>query len=87
MKLRTVHIVNLVLCSVLIIGTFLVARLPDDYLLFGFIAVSLWALGIVIFNLIFWRCPHCHTYLWKVTWMMAYCPYCGASLKDENHQS
>ncbi len=85
MKLRTVRILNLIFCSVLILGAFLSAFLSEDYHPSAFLVLSLLALGMILFNLIFCRCPHCNTYLWRVTWAMDFCPYCGKTLKEEEN--
>lgn len=35
-----------------------------------------------ILTLIWFRCPNCKSYLWKLTPFTKYCPHCGKELND-----
>lgn len=34
-----------------------------------------------ILTVCWWRCPHCHSYLWKLAPFATHCPYCGNELE------
>ncbi|MBQ2781212.1 MAG: hypothetical protein IJF42_06630 [Clostridia bacterium] len=38
-------------------------------------------LAFLILNFAWWRCPHCHAYLWKLSPFAKHCPYCGKKLE------
>lgn len=37
--------------------------------------------GYSILNVIWWRCPHCKTYLGRLSPFATHCPYCGEKLE------
>lgn len=39
------------------------------------------AIGYIILDIKWWRCPHCDTYLWRTTPFASYCPHCGNELE------
>lgn len=43
--------------------------------------VLLLVIGYLVLNWIWWRCPHCNAYLWKLSTFAEYCPYCGEKLE------
>ncbi len=53
-----------------------------------FVETALGAFFLIVFIIIYfiltlrwWRCPHCDSYLWKLSPFASYCPYCGNELE------
>ena len=64
---------TLVFLSLIIVGLF-------QMLAFLWVSVIL-CVALLVFNLMFWRCPHCGEHLGRD--VPTFCPHCGAKLEDE----
>ena len=56
-----------------------------DFLLetpLGVFLLVVYVIAYAILTLVWWRCPHCNSYLWKLSPFAAYCPHCGEKLED-----
>lgn len=47
----------------------------------GIAALALFLLAYFVLTLIWWRCPHCNSYLWKLAPFSTHCPHRGNELK------
>lgn len=43
----------------------------------GITVSIIFLLAYLILSLIWWRCPHYNSYLWKLSPFATHCPYCG----------
>lgn len=43
----------------------------------GILVMMLIGLAYFILTLLWWRCPHCNCYLWRLSPFATHCPYCG----------
>lgn len=43
--------------------------------------LAVFLIGYLILALVWWRCPHCNSYLRKLPLFATHCPYCGNELK------
>ncbi len=53
-----------------------------------FVETALGAFCLIVFIIVYfiltlrwWRCPHCDSYLRKLSLFASYCPYCGNKLE------
>jgi hypothetical protein len=54
--------------------------LLDSYIGIGIVLFLM--IGYLVLNWIWWRCPHCNAYLWKLSTFAEYCPHCGKKLEE-----
>ena len=47
----------------------------------GITILVVFLIGYLILALVWWRCPHCNSYLRKLSPFATYCPYCGNKLE------
>lgn len=47
----------------------------------GVALLMLFLLAYIILCFIWWRCPHCNSYLWRLTPFAIHCPYCGGEFE------
>ena len=80
MSFRTKKIILYTIGGVLITALFLFnGFLTESKLGIGLLVAAL--VGYVILSLIWWRCPHCGSYLGKLSPFATFCPHCGQELK------
>ncbi len=87
MKLHTAKRVIGIFGTVLLIAAIYGPFVPDGaravYTVLLFLGIV--ALGVI--DALFWRCPHCHSYLYQINlWWAQYCPRCGGDLYDEENE-
>ncbi len=69
------------------IGGIVALNVTGPFQVFCWIVLGIALVGCKIAEIIWWRCPHCHTYLWRVHfWWARCCPYCGERLLDEKNE-
>ena len=74
-----------VLLAIAAILYFLALLAFNDFFISTPIGNSIAILFILIYfvcALIWFRCPHCNAYLWKLVPFAKYCPRCGNQLND-----
>ena len=76
MSLKTVQKVIWALAAVFLLFV-LLAYASESTLFFVFASLSV--VGLVSFNLCFWRCPHCGQHLGRD--VRRYCTHCGGELE------
>lgn len=54
--------------------------LLDSYIGIGIVLFLM--IGYLVLNWIWWRCPHCGSYLHKLGPGAEYCPHCGKKLEE-----
>lgn len=47
----------------------------------GITVLLLWLTVLCVLNLLWWRCPHCNAYLWKLSPFATHCPFCGSKFE------
>lgn len=80
MHFRTKQGILIALAVGLVLALLLFYRFFTETLV-GIILLLAWFAGYWILNLIWWRCPHCGTYLHKLGPSAEFCPYCGKELE------
>ena len=80
---RFLSVAAIVLCIFAVVAAFI----PIETLPIIHILLFLSVIAVAVLEIIFWRCPHCRTYLWKLPlWHAQYCPYCGQYLEDDENE-
>ena len=81
MKLKYVKRINWVTAGVLLICLAIVEGNFGEQVTMGFVYAMLGiSVSLLAFNLIFKRCPHCRTYLFRAG---EFCSTCGGDLQKE----
>ena len=71
-KRRILNIVAIVFAiTMLFFYKFLTETAIGITILISFLAIYF------VLTLLWWRCPHCNSYLWKLVPFATHCPYCG----------
>ena len=82
MKFKTKRIILLILALVVVavIGIF-ADRIDKSPAVLGILAAIF--VAYIVLCLIWCRCPHCNTYLRKISVFATHCPFCGKKFNEE----
>lgn len=75
-KRRILNIIAVIFAVVMVLFNKFVSET-----LLGVTLLMLFVIAYLILSLIWWRCPHCNSYLHKLTPFSTHCPYCGNKLE------
>lgn len=79
MSFSKIKILNIIFAVILVAYFLMIDRiLPLSPITVTILFVLI--IADLIFNLKFWRCPHCDRYLRKLPLFAEHCPYCGNEL-------
>lgn len=81
MSFRTKQRILIAVAIGLVLALLLFYRFFTETLI-GVLLLVAWFGGYWILNLLWWRCPHCNAYLWKLSTFAEYCPHCGKKLEE-----
>lgn len=82
MKFKTKRIILMILAGIVVaIIAFFADRIDESPVVLGILAAIF--VAYIVLCLIWFRCPHCNTYLRKISVFATHCPFCGKKFDEE----